>query len=523
MHNTRISVRAVYDHGESEDSNMLLLASLDPHSEGERSTPTLTGSQNEVVSLPRALQPPAPTQQTPTIVQKSSSLSKSESSLTLGTLSVENSTIELRSMSASQLGTALDQNEDLLVVSKTPFGHTDSSVCKTLPAVKKTGTSIIDFRSTHPVGPQASVRTQPQLTASDDNNNDHEVLLRQEIGHELSERHDQVDQQSHTAHYPIYAMSPTTLDPPSQGKAVLAGKVHNKQKHTTAVSDFTEEEASSLTCEAYQSPQHSKQTQPPLSSSDRNGLKTGNLQAVVASNSHSPTIPLRGEGIVCSARTEKSESATQISDVALRHARTMSPVNQRSPRLAAVFVHTQASASTFSPQHQSSRPFVDSTHTTQLSSLTFQSDPTSAKCPSQQPNKGSAFVGSIQSAEHTDTNALFSGKEQNEEGFVGKAMTGKSMEDKKSVVSCNTNTQVHLQEMHTEGFGHTDSQPPLATTGHLLSHTCQPVIETTQESLNVCQEPFPSLPATVSSATNKEYAEGSTASTKQAHTEGSSD
>lgn len=485
---------------------MLLIASLDPRTEDERSTPTSTCSQKEIVSLPRLSQPPTPTE-IPEIVKKSSTLSKSESCSTLGTISVENSTIiKSRSMSANPLDTAFDQKSESVVL-QPPIGETNTAaVDKPHPTVTQTGTTVSDFGTTDPVSHQASIHTQAQLITSSVNSSDDTTLLRQEIGHELSGSHYQVYQQPPT-HTPICDMSSSSqtasgLDHGRQeGRAFLAGEV---QVHATTGSDFTEEEASSLACETYQCPtveQHHKQTQPSLRLLDENAFKTGTLHTAVGSNSHSPTIPPRGEAAPCFTHHEKTES----SDVALSHVRTMSPVNHRSPRLAAMFVHTQASASTFSGQHQSSRPFVNSTHTSQLSSLTLQSDLAHAVCPSLQPNKGGAFVGSRQSAEHTDTNGIFSGKEKNGESFIGRGVARKSMNrNNKGTVSCVTSTQGH-QGIHTEGFGHSDPQLLLATTGnktHLSSHTCQPTLETTQKNLHECQDPSPSLSTSLSAATD---------------------
>ena len=105
----RILVRAVYECGESGDSNILLVASLNPgtHEEGELSASTPDddcGGGGMVVSLPRSSNPPSPTQP-PLLVGKTSTLSRSESCSTLGAISVENSTtVEARSISFDQLG-----------------------------------------------------------------------------------------------------------------------------------------------------------------------------------------------------------------------------------------------------------------------------------------------------------------------------------------------------------------------------------------------------------------------------------
>lgn len=504
-------MRAVYDTGESEDSNMLLVASLNHHLRDELSTSTSTGTQNEVLSLPRLFQPPVPTQ-VPEIVQRSSTLSKSESCLTLGAISVNNSTaLGSRSVSDNQLAAVLDQKTDPPTVLQPIVSQANPSVNKTV-TLKQIGVTVNDPELIRPVTHKENMHTQPQLITSDANSSD--VLLRQEIGHELSRRYDQVDQQSHAAHNPSSTMpsflqTTRSLDPAELGQATC--ELQHEQEQSITGSNFTAEEASSVTPEADQSSsikQQYIQTQPPLSSSDKNGLKTGTLHTVVASNSHS-TIPAESV-LVKSPHHSKAKVVPDSSDVARRHAaessdatykhvRTLSPVNQRSPRLAAVFVHSQPSASTFSQENQCSRPFVDSTHTTQLYSFTHQCDPASAACPLLQLNKSSVLIGSTHSAEHAGTNGHFSGKDQNEEGFTGKDMAGKHMPGK-VVMSSSTNSQDHFQGRE---FGHSGSQLPLAAAGnvaHLSSSTCQQSLE---KNLNKCQASL--LPACVSSATMGGY------------------
>lgn len=107
----RISVRAVYDLGESEDSNTLLVASVNhPQVENEQTISNLSSlSERDVIPLPRSSQPPVPAA-LPFLVSKSSTLSKSESFSGLETISVSNS--ETRSVSMNQLNVHVDQKPD---------------------------------------------------------------------------------------------------------------------------------------------------------------------------------------------------------------------------------------------------------------------------------------------------------------------------------------------------------------------------------------------------------------------------
>lgn len=104
-------MRAVYDLGESDDSNTLLVASVNhPQEENEHTVPTLSSlSEKEVIPLPRSSQPPAPAA-LPFLVSKTSTLSKSESFPGLETISVSNS--ETRSLSMNQLHVHIDEKPD---------------------------------------------------------------------------------------------------------------------------------------------------------------------------------------------------------------------------------------------------------------------------------------------------------------------------------------------------------------------------------------------------------------------------
>ena len=111
--NARVSVRAVYDCGESEDSNTLLVAAVPPSPPGGTVKEELTsdGSRKDILMLPRSSEPPQPTE-LPVLVEKLSVLSKSSCS-TLEAVSVEVS--ETHSMSlnlpttSSLTGTGRDQ------------------------------------------------------------------------------------------------------------------------------------------------------------------------------------------------------------------------------------------------------------------------------------------------------------------------------------------------------------------------------------------------------------------------------
>lgn len=126
----RISVRAVYNLGESEDSNTLLVASVNhPQVENEQTVSTLgSSSEKEVIPLPRSSQPPAPAAQ-PFLVSKTSTLSKSESFSGLETVSVSNS--ETCSVSMNQLSVQVDRKPDRVA---SPVSQGVANVERTLPS-----------------------------------------------------------------------------------------------------------------------------------------------------------------------------------------------------------------------------------------------------------------------------------------------------------------------------------------------------------------------------------------------------
>lgn len=130
-------MRAVYDVGESEDSNTLLVASVNhPQVENEQCL-----SEKNVIPLPRSSQPPPPTA-LPLLVSKPSSLSKSESYSGLESITVSNS--ETRSLSMNQLSVLIDKEPDTVdeTTSTVPPGDQRSASNDQIPLPNQSGKPV---------------------------------------------------------------------------------------------------------------------------------------------------------------------------------------------------------------------------------------------------------------------------------------------------------------------------------------------------------------------------------------------
>ena len=403
----RISVRAVFDLGESEDSNTLLVASVNLQTgDREEHTPTPRDSQEkEVVSLPRSCQPPQPSQ-LPVLVAKtsgSSTLSKSESCLTVKTISVTGSdSNDARSVSVNQLSVLVNQEGD----------HTDTGM------THQTGTSSTDqmlpqsahhtSAGTQPVHhstdtlPGRGMMDSPKACSSCDA--DTNFLPRQETMNDLFPRHPRHTPSAHATFSNGAQLPgpPTFIEPCGvASKARILGGIscERMQEVNTGSSDFTSSPPSFEPQEAHSVERLCVQT---VTSLIEEGEKTNTVHAGVVQNvAQLPDTPVDDiSGSLCANKTKTEAPNSELADV--KHVQMPVPIAPRSPRLAAKFdVQTKFLSNTsngipfgaHSPSNQSSRPHVH-THTTQL--------PTPPLLKHQQSDAGSLYI-TQQHRSHTNS------------------------------------------------------------------------------------------------------------------------
>ena len=451
-------MRAVYDREESQDSNTLLVAAVSPGR--EREAPS-DGYQREILSLPRSSEPPQPSD-LPVLVEKTSTLSKSESCSTLGAVSVEMSaTIEARSMSLN-LPTSCDLTSDSVEqmlpsldpigTSVDPPGQTNAGVCSqtstSVDLVPYTGDENganahqIDTTSAEEANidvgssplsldPNASTRhTQPGLL---DNPS------REEAMHELSARHSHTTVATHAEHdrnavsVPLTLCNATTKTKPhglerskQPGQETHIESERPEKPCVNYGSGFTGKEmASSVRAEAKEvlTVEHlCGQTQPPLTSvNDEGVLQTDTPPLPIGKPSPSAN-PASGRKVMYGTSAATSPECTRR--------RMQSPINLKGHRLAANFDanlpvgHPRGATAVIShtPQPPKSQTFdrLHRPHTTQLPNnqspaLERDSSPTVSPTPHPQPDKCCPSVGQTVTPapreEHSEKIA-FSGEEQ---------------------------------------------------------------------------------------------------------------
>ena len=328
-------MRAVFDLGESEDSNTLLVASVDPQTGDEKRAPTPRNSHDkEVVSLPRSLQPPLPSQPPVLVARTSSTLSKSESCLTLKTTSVASSNSnDKRSVSVNQLVDREVHQEG------TSIAHQSGTSVNQLPPSFGHSTDTQPSRGvTHP--------HSPKPYSSDDTGPN--FLPRQEIKADLATRNPGGSPSAHTAFSrdTLSVPASTAFIEPCEGssKARILGEIplERVQEVSTGSSDFTS--SPPLLFEPQDAPTVERlcvQTRAPLTSIIEGEEKTDTVRAGMEQNvPHLPDIPVDNvKGAVRPNKTNTEVVTSVMGDV--KRVRTPSPIAPRSPRLAAKFdVHT---------------------------------------------------------------------------------------------------------------------------------------------------------------------------------------
>ena len=432
----RISVRAVYDCGESRDSNMLLVASVNPHTEH---TLTPHGPGKEVVCLPRSLRPPAPAQ-LPELVEKMSILSKSASCCTLGTMSIENSTAtEPRSLSANELDKLSPISQSVLV----PFVEQNRAKIHNQTDTSIVGESLITAQSTIDQNPPLHKVMLPESTGG-------KMPPNEETECDPSTRHDLHTPFREVATISTSCQATTTSEPCCAGtlsRGGMLGEVPHKQRCDGL--DFTGEE---IPREACALERFCGQTQPLLTlSMKEEDLKTDTIHR----KSSQFDIPVMDN----SAMRRNKTSLVSTSEPVRHVMRTASPGNNRkSTRLVAAKFDVPSQAESPSndensgtSQNQSPRP--NNPHTTQLAtrqSLMLHSDPPSSVSPtlSVRPDKDGALVGQTPSGGPGDVQIDRSERVQQGEGLAG---------ENRATSQVNSGQKQHRRGMNT-GMHGDDSQ-----------------------------------------------------------------
>lgn len=329
MMHARISVRAVYDLGESEDSNTLLVASVNhPQVENEQTVSTLSSlSEKEVIPLPRSSQPPAPAA-LPFLVSKTSTLSKSESFSGLGTISVSNS--ETRSMSMNQLSVQIDQKPDRATnVASGIRGVTD--IERILPpSLIGEPVSPAQFDKECPdLHKQQSTATKhdPKAYPSNHSSLVNTTTLRQETNHESYTTHPQNFSHSSTTTPTTQTCTTTTCRDSSKGgqTAIIRSDI-SPQLGTSAGLVFTGCEAQPLQLAQKEVCSAETHSTPLLTLLNEAGTVHGMATAVSGERTHPCVMAIVGDDI----HNKKTKSAnTNLKGVL--------PPDRRSARLAANF------------------------------------------------------------------------------------------------------------------------------------------------------------------------------------------
>ena len=444
--NNRISVRAVYECGESKDSNTLLLAAVGQRP-GDAPTPDI--SQKAILSLPRSTQPPEPSE-LPALVEKTSALSKSESCSTLGAVSVEFSiSNEARSMSLDlpcgltgattdqispsddTIGTSVDPPDQN--ISRQTSTNVDLATCledEGRPNVHRIDTNVLQGTSastdetatdetatdetatdvsesalsSDPVHLNTGTEFTPALARTLENP---KTSTKQEIEDEVSSRHAHSDPYTNSTHAEhgrneISSEQATTKAVPH---GVRPSKQGGQEAHKTEKplandgSSFTGKEVvSSVGAEAKEVltvDQLCGQTQPVLTSAKEEGVLQTDTPPF-ALGKHSPSLN-RGGLMEVTYGIRRNETAAIYPVSPTQRERTVSPTSRRSNRLAANF-ETNLSANcnatagmSPTPKHPPKSPpqlhpnHLHATQSPNHRSTSLQSEPSPAVSPTPCP------------------------------------------------------------------------------------------------------------------------------------------
>ena len=371
-------MRAVYNSGESQDSNTLLLAAV-----GQRSGEGLMkdSTHKEILSLPRSSEPPQPSEM-PELVEQTSALSKSESCSTLPTVSVDISTSnEPSSMSLNlptpsdqtssggdqifpfvgEIGNSVDQpGATIFHTTITSVDLADCSGEQSSASTHQTDTNIVQAKSVSVDETSVDVVSEKELPASPMRRkfaSKHLPALavpldnlkqspKQEMECELSTRHVSFGPHTNTVHaekneFSVPHLQPTTETAPHEPDHPKQRddrkKLHSAEKpHANGGLCFAGEDvASSVRDEAKEIPtvdQLCVQTQPSLTSvNDKGVLQTDTPPLAIGP--HSPSINSAGVRDV----THNLEPAISPVTTEVRRQRASSPTGRRTHRLAANF------------------------------------------------------------------------------------------------------------------------------------------------------------------------------------------
>lgn len=490
---TRVSVRAVYNCGESEDSNTLLVAAV---GDAARKEAPSAGSQKEILSLPRPTEPPKPTE-LPALVEKTSALSKSASFSTLETVSLEVSAVnkahsmslnlpssltgagsDQSSSSTDQVGTSVDPPDP------TNVPHQTSTNVDVVPCLVDS-TSVSAHQSppsTPTVDPDFSKGTLPPVLGEDPSSHTHPVASRlpdnlktpsrQEAVHELSGRHSHTEPSNtatHTEHDKNDVSVPNALPRETTTKAESHRLKHSKQGRQTSREPHSPEK--------------------PYDGLSYSGKEMASLVRVGAKEV--PTVDQLCGQTQTALTSVNNEGVLQTDTPPLAIEKRSPSVYHRSHRLAAIFdgnlsgSHRRITGmpSTSQPPKTQTLRCHRELHATELSDYrppALQSNPSPTVFPTlhPQPNKCHPSVGQTPipaPSERHSEQITFSGEERG--GTDRRPLTTRYQQE-----DWETSCQKEHQGMTRDGIFGSNPQQPVGKTGevaHLSASSCQP---TTQHS-----------------------------------------
>ena len=394
----RISLRALYTLGESEDSNMLLVASVTTHREGSEEERLGCSLEREMSSLAQLPQPPHPAEQ-PILVGKTSALSTSASCSAPEIVAVPNFVpLPTRSSSTDQVGLLVDQKSSFIDQTTSPI-----SVDQAITVVGQTATFFDQPAQI------SSPTALPSVCVSASPDNELETTLCVQSGLDLEQeaKYDISTKPAEGFTHPAAASPVPHCDATSSGTAEpclvytkpgLSGGELPPQIHANLDSFFTGEDTEPLSSDLHSSThndQSSLQTQPPLMNETEKPDK-GYKEPHVGGGSHLSSFPITNAGVSRWAKTKSANSEMKVPTLS---------VNPKSTRLAAKFdAHMKADfhglKSTTSPSTgpQTDQSLKHDHYATGLPTSTQLAKPQSALnpevCPTQSPlNNEAAFAG----------------------------------------------------------------------------------------------------------------------------------
>ena len=499
----RISLRALYTLGESEDSNMLLVASVTTQREGSEEERLGYSLEREISSLTQLPQPPHPAEQ-PILVKKTSALSTSASCSAPEIVAVANFVpLPTRSSSTDQVGVLVDQKSSSIDQTTSPI-----SVDQAITVVGQTATF---FDQPAQISSPSSL---PSVCVSASPDNELETTLCVQSGLDLEQEANNDISTKPAEGFTHPAASPH-CDATSSGTAEpclvstkpgLSGGELPPQLHANLDSFFTGEDTAPLSSDLHSSThneQSSLQTQPPLMNEAEKPDK-GCKEPHVGGGSHPSSFPITNAGVSRWAKTKSENSEMKVPTLS---------VNPKSTRLAAKFdAHTKADfhglKSTTSP---STVPQTDESlkhdhyatglPTTQLPKPQSALNP--EVCPTQSPlNNEAAFAGQANQEGPSEV-----GLEQM--NFSGDGGLRSKCLGSENRITSQGGGQGQSQRIHARMLG-CDSRLPTSASGSRASVSSyqehqHPAIQTLHgldKGLDKSQTPNPPLPA--SSAASRE-------------------